>query len=560
MEANVEYTFDDDEHIWNSSIRHVIGPEKCCALCQGTKRCKVWSWVKNAGPYKNWYVCFLKGGSPTGKRMTNGIISGVPPQRLSLKMQAKVEGPKNVSLYCFSLMRPGSEEVQLLKAQEAHGASIFACNECMIYSNRALQIGSLTTSVINSDLKCTSGGDFGKALNSWIFIEVWRKVIEDGRYYQHDWTVKVDPDAVFFPPRLQSILQDHREAGYVNNCKEGMHGAIEVLSRRAVGALAWDYRASPNKTYPRNCVAAQQLSRWGEDMFLDKCLMDTLSIKRAYDDRLLCEGSCGCPDWYWCLNGTSRATFHPFKSPDTYTNCLANALHGGAVAMPPTPEPCAGPQDQCGGRGWRGPTCCENGYVCRVNNTWYSQCQRSCAAPLEQCGGKHWKGVTCCLDGYDCTKKDKWYSQCRPHWAPVMGSHDNDNIDDGDHGGDGGGGGGGGGDDDDDDDDNAAHHECAKAEKQCGGHDYDGPACCPRGYTCRRKDKWYSQCKREGSRQPLDAAVTSSSCSGPGRQCGGIDYNGSTCCTPGYTCQAKNHWYSACSVKGASATLQLHHR
>jgi len=551
MKANMEYTFDDAAPAWTKEIRHVKGPDKCCAMCQGTKHCTVWSWVKNAGPFENWYVCFLKGGTPSGKRATNGIISGRPPPRLRVKQQEKAAGPDGVSLYCFSLMRPDSYEVDLLNAQQVHGAGIFACNECMVYSNQAIRIGSLTASIVNSDLKCTAGGDFGKALNSWIFIEVWRKVIENNRWYHHDWTVKADPDAVLFPSHLQRILLDHREAGYVNNCQDGMHGAIEVLSKKAVGALAWDYRRSHNKTYPRHCVAAQELSRWGEDMFLDKCLKDTLNVRREFDVRLLCEGSCGCPDWYWCQNGTTRAAFHPFKAADPFVNCVANALGGGAQRMPPTPEPCAKAKKQCGGTGWRGPKCCEQGYECRQNNTWYSQCQPECGKPLAQCGGKAWKGVTCCKGGYECREKDEWYSQCQPPWAPDNGrssntSQSSSNADQSRSQAD----------------RSSGTTTCAEALGQCGGHSYKGPRCCASGYHCLRKNKWYSQCKPEGSPEPVRhreslfhkvKASHTAACAGPDQQCGGIGYEGSSCCTSGYVCAEKNHWYSACSRPAAEA-------
>jgi len=31
-----------------------------------------------------------------------------------------------------------------------------------------------------------------------------------------------------------------------------------------------------------------------------------------------------------------------------------------------------------------------------------------------QCGGKNWKGITCCPSGFTCKKLDSWYSQCLP--------------------------------------------------------------------------------------------------------------------------------------------------
>jgi len=64
--------------------------------------------------------------------------------------------------------------------------SIFACEEAAVYSNRVIQIASgVFTQVIDSDLKCTIGGEFNTALNTEIFLAVWKKLITDGRYKFH---------------------------------------------------------------------------------------------------------------------------------------------------------------------------------------------------------------------------------------------------------------------------------------------------------------------------------------------------------------------------------------
>merc|ERR1719220_2047052 len=95
------------------------------------------------------------------------------------------------------------------------------------------------TRTVASNLTCKKGGEFGTALNTEIFLAVWARVVSDGRFQVHDWTVKVDPDCGFFPDRLRTILLHHAEgpAGvYLNNCKLGLHGPLEVLSRKAVSA------------------------------------------------------------------------------------------------------------------------------------------------------------------------------------------------------------------------------------------------------------------------------------------------------------------------------------
>lgn len=263
-----------------------------------------------------------------------------------------------------------------------------------------------------------------------------------------------------------------------------MHGPIEVLSREAVGALAWDYRNHENKTFPTKCVHAQELSRWGEDMFLDKCLMDTLEVKREFDVRLMCEEACGCPDWFWCQNGTERVTFHPFKTTGSYRNCVANAM-AGASPMPPPPQPCAELGEQCGGRGWSGASCCTEGLTCVKKSSRHSICEEGCAAPLKQCGGKKWKGVTCCSHGHVCVEKDSWYSQCRPPWAPDFpadSSSDHESQEESDRAQSRGAVSA------------TSPQRCADREEQCGGDGFQGTTCCITGHTCTKKNRWFWQC------------------------------------------------------------------
>jgi len=240
-------------------------------------------------------------------------------------------GLQGLSMFCFSLCQPTGYEPKLLKVQQHLGTSIFACEAWAVYSNRAFEIApGVTTSVVANSLKCEV---HEIAWNTNIFIAVWHKVINQSWYRSYDWTVKVDPDAVFFATRLRVVLQDHTTAGYLGNCQYGLHGPIEVFSRSAIDTLAQDYQASPDGTRPQNCIerypqAIAGKAQWGEDLFLDFCLRNVLGVRAALDTRLMCEAHCDCPDWYWCHNGTSRVTYHPFKQADMYTQCVANAMAG----------------------------------------------------------------------------------------------------------------------------------------------------------------------------------------------------------------------------------------
>merc|ERR1719291_307212 len=117
------------------------------------------------------------------------------------------------------------------------GVSIFACDEYVVYSNVSMEVvPGVVTSAILGSLKVKLGGKFGTAMNTNVFLKVWAKLFSERRFSLHDWTVKVDPDAVFLPERLRSILANYEEVSegvYLNNCKFGLHGPVEVFSKNA---------------------------------------------------------------------------------------------------------------------------------------------------------------------------------------------------------------------------------------------------------------------------------------------------------------------------------------
>jgi hypothetical protein len=232
------------------------------------------------------------------------------------------------SIFCFALMLPGSYEQELITWQAKRNVSLFACDAYAVYSNKAIDvIDGVQTRKVDSTLKCEKGGEFQTALNLPIFLVVWTKVIEDGQFMKSAWTVKVDPDTVFVVPRLRAALQAHPETEdgvYINNCKYGLHGPLEVFSRNAVKAWAMGSESCVDhftKLCSGDCA-------WGEDMFIDQCLSRVLKLQRDSDFRLLVEDHCDPPNgWKSCGDG-SYASYHPFKSVSEYEECLRSATHG----------------------------------------------------------------------------------------------------------------------------------------------------------------------------------------------------------------------------------------
>jgi len=308
----------------------------------------------------------------------------------------------NVSLYCFSLMMPFGYEPKLLLEQKKRSVGIYACNEAVVFSNVSTLMSGAPSPVhvelIGGSLAVAYGGRWMTALNTGVFNRLWMEVIKLQRYRFHDWSVKVDPDAVFFANRLRQMLrhkepykeiphvsaepgsvgkcstcrlQEHSKdscashvrwwqqkghscpealqlasrqppmdcgcecddfacdlpdsAVYLNNCKWGLHGPIEVLSRRAVATFA--------AGLPR-CI--ELLSHpWGEDKFLDQCLQ-LLGVNRDNEYSLLSETACGEQP---APCGTSNVAFHPFKSIQSYFTCHAYAdKYGHGPAIMPTYE------------------------------------------------------------------------------------------------------------------------------------------------------------------------------------------------------------------------------
>lgn len=314
----------------------VKSTDDCAKQCFLEKECGAWTWGKARNMTGATDVCFLKRLDPPERPVLHrkkGMVSGVSckkwPDGIPLR-------PDNSGMYCYSLMMPESYEVELIKMQYAKHISIFDCDEWEVYSNQIIEIADgVTTGLVDSDLKCGKGGEFGTALNKEIFEAVWNSVARDKRFLEHPWTVKVDPDCVFFPAELQLVLQrypeDPEEGQYLNNCQFGMHGPVEVFSRNA--ARAWHNGVQECEDYFDEQCSGDCL--WGEDMFIDQCLLRVLHAQRLDEFGYMIEDHCDPPDdWESCRN-TSVAAIHPFKDQDSYMDCWNSAEEARGQAEDP---------------------------------------------------------------------------------------------------------------------------------------------------------------------------------------------------------------------------------
>merc|ERR1719300_1101655 len=109
-------------------------------------------------------------------------------------------------------MLPFGYEPMLLREQENRRVGIFDCDESAVFSNTSTILSTgeqspVSVTLLNGSLSVAYGGKWMTALNTGVFNRLWMRVIEIGRYRYHDWVVKADPDAVFFPGRLRQLLR-----------------------------------------------------------------------------------------------------------------------------------------------------------------------------------------------------------------------------------------------------------------------------------------------------------------------------------------------------------------
>jgi len=236
------------------------------------------------------------------------------------------------TLFCFSVMRsdPDSYELGLVRTQLAKGVSIFKCESWRVYSDVKTWLTPgppvrLDSTVINIGLEAKSGVK-EHILNTEIFLKAWEQAFDEGLIQKTEWSVKVDPDAVFFPERLQHRLMKYVKAPgasiYFLNCKLSfeLYGALEVFSKVAMERFFDGLH---------RCKTELPWKTYGEDLFFRRC-MDLLDITHIRDYGMLSDEYCAVKP-FPCV--ADSAAFHPFKASETYFKCVEEAKEADKTRM-----------------------------------------------------------------------------------------------------------------------------------------------------------------------------------------------------------------------------------
>jgi len=246
-----------------------------------------------------------------------------------------------VSLLCFTVVRPRTPEVDLLRSHLAH-KMLAGCDRFFVFSNETLPLKqsrllndeSLSLRGMSGAFEAAIEGSMDAGLegyppehpttftakNTFVFRQAWSQLFASGAYRDHDWTVKVDPDTVLFPERLRVLLKDYdprKAIGMFDGrglCKTSM-GGLAVLSRSAVELLH-----TKEATFSKMPVER-------EDGLLVAC-MKTFGGTVVSEPNLVLNPTPDCALAPW------KAAYHARKVSSRMEKCYMQA----SLKLPPPPE------------------------------------------------------------------------------------------------------------------------------------------------------------------------------------------------------------------------------
>jgi hypothetical protein len=227
-----------------------------------------------------------------GPRVTSGTV-GIDGDVGSNSIESWPGHGAGTRLYCFMVVMYGTAEEQLMNFARDAQVSVFQCEVHDVMAGQSAK-----------------WDEWGSFANTAVFVDIWKQVIATNRFSEADWTVKVDPDTVFFPDRLRSAIGELEppagEPVYLKNTHRfnGFLGAIEIFTREAVELYA--------EFGVYGCHMLEEGS--GEDGYFKGC-MDAIGAKFMMRDRIL--KSDGNPKH--C--DSDHVVFHPFKELDGMQQC-----------------------------------------------------------------------------------------------------------------------------------------------------------------------------------------------------------------------------------------------
>jgi len=203
------------------------------------------------------------------------VLGEARPPTKNLKDLKAPYTPAGTSLFCFTVVTPNGLEADLVKAQQEAAGGIFACDASKVLSLTITStVNSVTAEVLGHYLET----------DKMLFLKAWDQIKASGQYKDHDFTVKVQPDVVFFPLRLKSqltALGAPAKTSFILQGKDGLVGDVMVFSNPAVKDFYW---------HTPEC-ALHFANAASEGAFFSSCF-EALGIDHMVDDDLFSDATC----------------------------------------------------------------------------------------------------------------------------------------------------------------------------------------------------------------------------------------------------------------------------
>lgn len=278
---------------------------KCCAnVCApdaGFQTCQWYTCYKK----DNFYAGCKLGQAPDGWEGTK--LGGHSTREVAQARPGTLV--KGTKLFCFAVVLwSKEEEAALANHWRQQGRSVTQCDEHEVFD----------------------GLPTGVERNVDSFVRAWELVKQSGKWRNNDWTVKVDPDTVFFPERLKQRLRGLRTPQgapvYVRNANFKFHflGALEVMTREAVASYfgkAGECEAHVGKEA-------------GEDYWLMSCL-EGIGVDYQTDYQMLNDKHAGASN----CSSDSVVAFHFYTNVDEWDACHTAAQRAASKGQAPPPGP-----------------------------------------------------------------------------------------------------------------------------------------------------------------------------------------------------------------------------
>jgi len=317
----------------------VVPPREQCSKptqnCMSTKCCKTTG-----------YKCFQKdAGYASCKAECNPAKDGWCTELVNLKPMHTV----GQRLFCFSFYTENTgapdlpSELDLFQAQIKLGVSLFGCPKWAIFSDVTAELSPGVSTIKVDDVD----GDFHlfkrKKMKTWVnammFYQAWLNIRANKLTAGSDWVVKVDADAVFLPLRLVHTVASFKvPAGgcYIENCAKvmyGFFGNLEVVSSDGFASFLSNLETCKADLDWKGEDPDWKYGPWGEDLFMQKC-MDKIGVAKVSNFTLSYDGVCKADrpkdiqkvknlKWHPFCNDANSVSYHPFKKPAGYFQCLA---------------------------------------------------------------------------------------------------------------------------------------------------------------------------------------------------------------------------------------------